>query len=299
MNVRYSYESRALGKSSLPLTYSYTSAQAATYESPVVGFKAPATQQILNNLPQWMAMRQDNQSAGWQLANSWGQNLELVVDQVKDFLASKFLASADVAERSSVYSINLKDRELLQNRGIRNLLFNSSFTLRGPTRTGLPSGWSRYNSQDTNRVFLIRSKPFICPHSMTIIGSGTFGQAVELNNSSVKDLTASIYYTTLASRIDIRAVMIVEMEDATTKFLQLTQTEPSSIWRRMFGTLDVSGKVYRVHFVVYSSTDSAAYFNAPKVEIAGQVSSWTSSVRDTLPYVESSTNFSQVCSVWG
>ena len=297
--VRYSYETRAMAQSVLAIAYAYSSEASTTFQPRNVGFDAPATQSILNNLPQWMYMRQKKDSNGWKLVNSWGQNFELLVETVQSLVANKYLVTADVSERSTVHSIQISDPELLKIKEFKNLLFNSSFCIRGPVRTGMPSGWSRYSKQNKNNVFSIPDRPFLCPYTMVIKGAGVFGQMVNLDNRSVKDLTASIYCFSNSEVTDIKLILICEMEDAKSKFVQSYETFGLNNWRRIECTLPANGRVFRAYMIVHSNTATPVYFNAPKLEVSSRATPWCKSTEDVLPYVPGSSNFSQVCSVWG
>jgi hypothetical protein len=295
--VRYSYETRQLTKNSLAVAYGYSSDVASTFATQTQGYQAPATQAILNNLPQWMEMRQKTDSNGWKLVNSWGQNLEHVIELTASYITERHLHTADKFQRSLLYSTNLYNRELIETKVFNNLLFNSNYSILAPARTKLPLGWIRYNSNNYNNVYLVKNKAYICPNSMLIDGAGSFGQSVYVNNSIAETISFSIYY--LSNLIEDKVILltIIEMQDGTVKHAQATSTTSSSEWRRLHSSIRIDGSVYRIHFVVQSESDSKVYFNAPKLEVSNFATKWSRSTLDALPYLDSSNYFSQVCAI--
>lgn len=295
--VRYSYEPRQLTKNSLAVAYGYSSDVASTFATQSQGYLAPATQAILNNLPQWMEMRQKTDSNGWKLVNSWGQNLEHVIELTASYITERHLHTADKFQRSSLYSTNLYNRELIETKIFNNLLFNSNFSILAPSRTKLPLGWIRYNSSNYSNVYLVKNKAYICPNSMLIDGTGSFGQSVYVNNSIAETISFSIYYLANSPGIKVTLLAIAEMQDGTVKHSQAVSSSPSSEWRRLTSSIKINGSIYRLHFVVQCESTAKIYFNAPKLEIANASTKWSRSPLDTLPYLASSNYFSQVCAI--
>lgn len=295
--VRYSYEPKQLTKNSLAVAYGYSSDIASTFAVQSQGFLAPATQGILNNLPQWMEMRQKTDSTGWTLVNSWGQNFEHVVELTASYVNEHHIHTADKFQRSTLYSTNLYNRELIETKLFNNLLFNSNFSIQGPSRTKLPLGWIRYNSKTYNKVYLVKNKAFICPNSILVDGTGSFGQSVYINNQIAETISFSMYYLSNSSTAKVTLITIVEMLDGTTKFSQATGVGSTSEWKRLTGSLRIEGSVYRLHFVIHSESSGKVFFNAPKLEVSNLVTKWSRSIVDTLPYLDASNYFSQVCAI--
>jgi hypothetical protein len=294
--VRYAYGQKELSTAQLPIVYDYGSQHIESYNPPIEGYHAPATQAILNNLPQWMKMRQDVTSTGWQLVNSWGQNLEDVLSSVNDALPDKFLSSADIKVRSLLRYTDITDPELLNNRQFDNLLFNSSFSLRGLARHKMPAGWVDYDS-DSSDVSTNNYKSFICPKTISIGNVGKFGQTVYLDNLSIENLTSSIYILADTHNIDITLITSIEKIDGTSVMKQSKLTSRSREWRRLVHTLDINEQVYRVQFIVISNCSAKVYFNAPKLEISSEATTWTRSPQDTLSYVDGAAPFSLISAI--
>lgn len=299
VQVRYGYTPRELSKSSVDIAYGYTSTSAETFVEQNVGTNAPATQGIMNNLPQWMEMRKNRSSNGWKLTNSWGQNLEHIVDITKSFVQEQFIATADITQRSSLHSFSINNRELVEERTFNNLLFNSAFSIRGPVRIGMPSGWGRYSTEHRKTTYLIHDRSYIGSGSMIIEGSGTFGQSVALDNTLIKNLTGSCYFLSIGSSSKVKLVVIAETIDGKLISTETTFQGSSTEWRRIEGTLSANQKIFRAHFVLHASNATSVYFNAPKLEIADKSTRWCKSGLDGLPYTTSFSNFSQVSAVSG
>jgi hypothetical protein len=297
--IRYGYTKRQISTSSCSVAYGYTSAYEQSFTLPSVGYKAPATQAILNNLPQWMEMRKNTSSNGWRLTNSWGQNLEYVVDLTKVLVQEQFLSSADITQRSSIYFFSISNRELLENTTFNNLLFNSNFSIRGPARTGMPAGWVRYNSGDRNSTYLVQDRSYIGSGSMVIEKSGVFGQSVNMENRMIKDISASCYFLANSPEAEVGLVVIAETIDGKAISAESNFKGQSQQWQRLAAVIPVNNKVFRLHFVMQSKSQLPILFNAPKAEVSSQPSRWCKSSLDVLPYVDSASNFSQICAVSG
>lgn len=295
--VRYSYEPKQLTKNFLAVAYGYSSDAASTFIPKIGGILAPATQSILNNLPQWMEMRQKTDSVGWKLVNSWGINLEHVVEFTSDYINNKYLHTANTSQRSMIYSMDLRDKELVTTKLFNNLLINSNFSLLAPVKLKLPLGWIRYNSSNYKNVYLVTNKAFICPNSMLVEGKGSFGQTSYVNNQVTETISFSIYYLANSSEVKVTLLTIVELLDGRIKSSQAEVNTSSNEWRRLTGSIKVHDTVYRIHFVVHSETNGKVYFNAPKLEFSNLITNWSRSVLDSPIYLDRSNIYSQVCAI--
>ena len=297
--IRYKYGSRQVTSSSISVSYGYNSANISDFNNKSTGTRAPATQAILNNLPQWMEMRKNTSSRGWSFVNAWGQNFEYVYQDTLDTLSELHLETTRKTQRSKVTSIDISDKGLLVEKTFDNLLYNSSFTIRGPSRDGLPMGWQRYARDDKPRVFSIDARSYICPKTMVIDRIGSIGQSIFMNEVSIKDITSSLYYYTEAAQVDFIMLSIIELFDGTTRINSHKIDTATSTWKRIHSTVSVNSKVYRIHFILHSNSSAPVYINAPKLEIGSMATKWCKANTDYLPYSPSFSNFSQVCAVQG
>lgn len=290
--LRYEYGQQELSKNSSSIVYDYGCSVSSEVDRPIIGANAPATQSIVNNLPPWMEGRQNTSSNMWKLVNSWGQNFETLVERSTEFISNKFLVTSNKTKRSLINYTDIVDPSLLQPRTYNNLLFNSSFAIKAPSRYKMPSGWSNY-AKDTSNTRLNIDNAYICPGSIVIEGSGKFGQSVFLNGTSVKDLTCSIYLLADTSNIELSMITIVETIEGYLISKQSDLSSRSSEWRRLTHTLNINAKVYRIQFIVVSKSDGAVYFNAPMIEEASKVSKWKRSYLDNLQYINGASPFNQ------
>jgi hypothetical protein len=291
--IRYAYAKKSISTSSCGVAYGYSTTSEESFRGLSIGFKAPATQAILNNLPQWMEMRKNTSSNGWTLVNSWGQNLEYVVDLTKSVVQEQFLSTADTTQRSSLYSFSISDRELIENVNYNNILFNSNFARKGPSRMGMPAGWVRYNSSHRNTTYLVHDRSFICTGSMVVEGTGVFGQYINTNNVLIKNLTGSCYLLANNPNSRVGLVLVAETIDGIAVSSEAEFKGQSQQWQRLVTTLDINAKVFRVHFVLHANSPGYVIFNAPKLEESNTASMWSRSFRD------SNVGFSQVCAISG
>lgn len=290
--LRYAYGQEVLSSTSASIIYDYGCDVVSDINNPIVGVNAPATQEILNNLPPWMAARQNTGSITWGLVNSWGQNLENLVEQTSDFIANKFLTTSNVTKRSLLYYSDVTEKELLQPRLLDNMLFNSSFSIPSPSRYSMPAGYSNYDKERAI-VSLTYDKPYICPGSISINRTGKFGQTITANNRNIKDITSSVYVLADTPNVEITLITIAETIDGYSLSNQSTITSRSTEWRRITHTLPINAKVYRIQFIVTCSCDGVIYFNAPAVTESSMVNPWSRSVVDSLPFVQGSNPFQQ------
>jgi len=291
--VRYAYGQQELSTNNTSVVYEYGSQHVKEYNPPSEGYKAPMTQAIANNLPQWLKLRQDVTSTGWMLVNSWAQNLEEVLDEVKLNVPNKFVSSSDTSLKNLVNYFDITNEELLDNRVKDNLLFNTDFTISSPARYELPAGWSDY-ATTTDYIQLSLNKPFITANSIKATGSGKFGQTAYLDNAQIKDLTASIYLLSNAENTVIKLLTSIEMLDGSILHKQSLVTTRSAEWRRLTHTVPVNGQVYRVQFMVFTDCSDTVYFNAPKLEASSFATKWSAGPTDYLPYLTSSSIFNAV-----
>lgn len=293
--VIYSYDVAKVTTFSTTIAYSYGSTVYNEISNRIEGYKAPITQQILNNLPQWNKMRQSYNSNGWKLTNSWGIGLENVLENINKRITDLNLATADTKYISNLYYSDVTSKELLEGRQSRNLLFNSSFSIKDCTRYNLPAGWLDYSvDQDT---YLDYRNSIMSPVSISSnTGSIKVGQEVILDNADINKATASIYVKSNATTVSIYLNVVVEKMDGTSSSFTIQSNKKSIEWTRIVLPISITGNVYRINFSVIASCSSKVSICAPQLEL-GSLTSWTSSLLDSIPYLRSSSIFNAVYSV--
>lgn len=292
--VAYGYSVQSVATDSLSLAYSYGSTSLGDLEDPQEGFKAPATQQILNSLPQWMKMRQSTESEGWKLTNSWGMALERVLENAGNNANNLNVITAETYPLSKVSHIDITSKELLEPRLPSNLLFNSSFSIRDVSRSKMPAGWEKYDTTQPTSLS-DRSTGVTCCSLVSPSGSMKVGQEVILGNIMIEKMYASVYILCDAPNTDVTLHVSVEHTDATNNARQAKITSRSSEWVRLVLPIDVNSQVYRVNFSITSSSNAEVTIAAPQLQV-GALTAWTKSVLDTIPYQPASSIFNLVYS---
>lgn len=275
--VRYSYGVSQFVTSSTSIAYSYSSSTQTSGNSLYVGYQAPATQSIVNNLPQWMEMRQNRDSQGWNLNNAWGSSLEDLVQYTTEQTTDLHLETANEYHRSKIYTVEVVDQDLVAPE-FTNLLFNSAFTIPDNSIYSLPAGWTDYNK---SAVKLVDGKSLVGGHSVLIEGFGALGQTVELN-TKVDQLTASVYIYAPDLDTDVKIIVAAETIDSTNKLFEASITTRSQEWRRLVLPMSIKDEIYRLQFTVVSNSAGKVYLNCPQLELNDSATNWTRGVADTF-----------------
>ena len=288
--VRYSYNSRTIATTYQSVPYSYTTYCDDTYTQPYAGYKAFATQSILNNLPPWMSMRQLSDSCGWQVINAWGMALESVVENSIDTTYNLFLETSDKLQRST---LSFFDLDKLYSFKISNRLFNSSFQLVDKASNLLPAGWTDYG----------RGSTYIDRNSKSIIGNavsctnGLLSQIVYVN-ANLDSIVGSIYVRAPSASVNVGLVISVEKLDGTSISIEGKIETRSEEWRRLSVPLSIQDEVYRIEMTVYSYGPSTVYFAGAQLEQGTIASKWARSISDRPYWVKSGiTNINTVQAV--
>lgn len=279
--VAYSYSLQSITKDSLSLAYSYGTTAFGDINDPMAGFKAPATQEVLNNLPQWMKMRQSHDSNGWKLTNSWGMALERIVEDVESNTYNLNIVTAQTYPLSKVNYIDVDSKSLVEPKVSRNLLFNSAFSIKDVSRSKMPAGWEKYDLLQ-NTYLNNRNSIVTCSSLTSTQGNLKIGQELILGNLMVSKLYASVYILCDAPNTDITLHVSVEHIDATNNASQAKVTNRSTEWVRLVLPIDVNKQVYRVNFSVSCNCDAEVSITAPQLEL-NALTPWSKSILDISP----------------
>lgn len=290
--IRYSYEDQEVTTFDLSLSYSYGSSTQGEVFVPQQGFRSPFTQQILNNIPQWMKMRQNYNSNGWKLTNSWGMALEKVLEYSTEHSMNLNIITASTLPLTSLRYIGIDSLDLLDPQPPRNLLFNSSFAIKDVSRTKMPAGWQKYTTYDAVHTSNIGAS-VTCYSIVSPTGVLKVGQEVLLNNSFISTLYASCYVYCNASTVSVKLNISVEKIDGTSTTRQVTLANGSSEWRRLSLPIPVNAQTYRVNISINTSCTGEVKISAPQVELSS-LSSWTKSTLDFLSFYPSLDNFNLI-----
>lgn len=296
VNVRYRYNNTELTTNSVGVVYSYGS---SIYEEPTernIGYLAPATQQIVNNLPQWMAIRQKTDSVGWMFVNSWGQNLEDILQDYKKKSYNIWLETADTLQRNKINKSDINDVDTASIRTITNQLFNSNFLINDVARSKLPAGWYDYGkSTDTNYAQL-DNYSIITTKSIKLVGQISVAQTITLQNEKLENIIASAYLNSNSEFVDVQLSVVLQYTDGTIGNYYAILNSRSEEWRRLvLPVTKVNKQVSTIKYIISSlDANTEVYISAPQLEFAPTVSSWSRSLADTTPIVSYSNRFNLV-----
>lgn len=276
--VRYSYRPRTVLTKDFNVAYSYMNESSVSLEDPFEGYRAASTQAIVNNLPSWMKLRQDIESTGWKVVNSWGMQLEKLIEDSVDYTCNMFLETADKKQR---YKINYIDLDKTHAGGLRNILYNSAFSIKDLGRNYLPAGWTSYGRTGTSLVY---DKECLIGVPIEIVNS-RLSQTVYVS-SVIEKFTLSVYCLIPTVDSSVKIIISSESLDGTNTMQEATLSTRSSEWRRLVTTLTVCDEVYRVKITILGS-GAAVYVSAPQLEIGNSATFWTRNVKDRPAWIRS------------
>lgn len=294
--IRYSYGQDEITTNSIVLSYSYGSSLYTEISPAFNGFKAASTQQILNNVPQWMEARQNYNSNAWKLVNSWAMGLENVVENTYRNIESISLNTSDLTTLSNLSYVDIKSKEILQAKRFRNLLFNSSFSIRDCARYKLPAGWENYNLEDQDFTLDYNSASPGVVALASSTGIFKIGQQIIVNNTLINKTFTSIYIRSNATNVDITSYISVELMNGKSISGYAKLTNRSTEWVRLVLPLQINDQVYRINYSITSNSSGPVYIAAPQIETE-MLTNWSNSINDSLPYYNNAPRFNAVFAV--
>jgi len=289
--IRYSYTPKQLAISSVSIGYSYATQFDDVITPAFTGRKAAVTQSILNNLPQWLAMRQNQSGRGWKVTNSWGQNLEDTLTRSSQLVADLFLETTDPVKRNSIYSISITSPELLEDREFDNYLYNSSFSLKDASRTKLPLGWTDYQKQSSQPVTLSESNTLVGASTVKFDGMSSLSQTIPIKTNATS-LTGSVYI--LGSSTTAKLLISIESDTGSITTKEVALVPDASNWQRLINTIPLTNTSARVQFTVHNSGPGQLFISSPQLEVEDIATTWNRSEIDSFPFIPSNSRFGQV-----
>ena len=290
--ISYSYNLQEINIRNISMSYSYGDSNQSVITAPLVGYRAAQTQQILNNLPQWTKARQDQTSNSWKLINSWAMNVEQLLAQITEKVSDINVVTTNVDKLHNLYYTDITSKEVLENKAPRNLLFNSSFSMKDCSRVKLPSGWIEFDTyppvQYTNCTAAVGSRGLASSSGLIKIG-----QQVILDNIQVGKLTASVYVLSKQGTTSVRLLVSVEKIDGTSLVSSAILTSNNTEWTRLVLPIEINSNVYKVHYSIIANCSNSVSISNPQLEV-GSVTNWSKSINDYLPYYPNFDNFNTV-----
>lgn len=255
--------------------------------------KSAATQQILNNLPPWMEMRKNYDSNGNQLVNAWGGNLESIIDLYSTLRKDSFLMTADMW-----YDVPLASSELtgkgqrVYEPVMRNLLYNSSFSIDAGARFQKPLGWKAARNTLNGIQFNYDNSLF---GSRAILLAGTEGGGDLSQTASVivpgGPVTASVFiktpYDNGESADDVwdsseagLLMLVLNADDTVETYGVGFPKNTSGVWIRASLTANLTKETHKITFMLVNRTALDLIVDCPLLEQSETLNVWTSSTID-------------------
>lgn len=282
INVRYSYSATVLAAISMTIGYSYGSQCVEVIDPPYAGYMGAATQSILNNLPQWMEMRQKTDSSGYKFVNSWGMAIESVVNLTRNKLRNLFSITADKSSRFKLFRGSITTREAFEDRSSRNLLLNSGFGLRDVARSRLPLGWTDYGKPAYQQVTLDSSNSFAGSYCVKMLDNCILSQLTDINKNVTK-LIGSVYVK--GTNILGSLVLSIQTIDGINFSAEIPIEGDIENWQRFIAPVRVDSEVYQVQTTIKLKTGTM-YVACPQLEISDAATEWQPSLLDKPRYIE-------------
>lgn len=294
--IRYSYGQDEITTNNIVLSYSYGSSLYTEITPAFEGFKAASTQQILNNMPQWMEARQSYNSNAWKLVNSWAMGLENVIENTYKNIESITLNTSDLTTLSQLSYVDIKSKEILEAKRFRNLLFNSAFSIRDCSIYKLPAGWENYNLEDQNFTLDYNSASPGVVALVSTTGRFKVGQQVIVNNVLINKLYVSVYIKSNASDVDVTSYISIELMNGRSIAGYAKLNNRSTEWVRLVLPLNINDQVYRINYTISSNSSGTVYISAPQIETE-MLTNWTNNINDSLPFYSNTPRFNAVFAV--
>jgi len=300
IEIAYSYSQVDPIISYLDISYNYNDPNDTSLIDVVYGRKAAYTQQILNNFPQWMAMRNDYDSNGSKLVNSWGQNLENVLDYYSISIKEKFLSTAN-----TYIDLQLGLSELLGSGNkiytpkLDNLLYNSSFSLKSVGRQKKPLGWAAKRNS-INSIEYDTENSIFGNNGIRLVGSAGSSQLSQSVKAIVNSgpLTYTVYVKTLVDT----ELSTDEIYDANEAGLILSilyadssiatygigfPKNTAGTWARASLTVNLQKETSIIDVHIVNRVSATYVVDCPMLSVSKTTTEWTASLTD-MPITSSS-----------
>ena len=272
-------------------TVSYLYSDGVDGVKQIIGKRAPATQAIMNNLPEWMAMRKEHDSVGQTLAHSWGANLEDANDLFNEYRNDQFLSTADHYSdiHMGVSELSFSE-EKVYTSDVRNLLFNSSFSMKAFARSQRPEGWG-VSRDSLNDLTFSEDESIYGNSAIRLAGGVEMKQARDLKVPG-GDITYSIYAKTetdtgaaLTRRFDPTDAGLIltihyadnEVDSFGVGFPKNTKNE----WARVGLTVSLTKEVHSFEALIVNRSATPFVVDLPMLEGSKVIQPWSPSIEDT------------------
>lgn len=280
---------------------SYTFTETTDVSDPVIGCRSASTQKILNNLPDWMAMRAIHTSNGQVFVHSYACNLEDSSELIREYRADTFLASANQYQdvHTGISELSFEEDKVYEPT-FRNLMFNSSFSLTGPSRYGKPDGWAV--SRDLlSAVSFDTQNSLFGTHGIILDGTKAAAQIKQNRklSPSAGSINASVYVKTddnggssteiYATSVAGLVIEITYADFSTEAFGVGFPNNSEGKWRRASFSTKITKEMHKVELFVVNGSAVKMYFDLPQLELSTVATGWTHNVSDVPTHSEATT----------
>ena len=279
------------------MTIPYTFSDGSVGTDVLLAGRAAATQKIMNNMPYWMDMRLNRDSAAQGFVHSWGFNLEEVTNQYVEHRNEQFLATANTFIDTHGGASELSFQEdRVYTPEFRNRLYNSSFSIKSTARAGRPEGWSVHRSALTDSTFDYANSIF-GDNSIKISGAASLKQSLEIKKLS-GGLTFSVYAKTIldtglstSDKFDpdtAGLIFVVKYADSTVSSygVGFPKNTAGKLVRASL-TVNVTKETHSVEVIITNRSGYDFSVDLPMLEESASASAWTPGIRDYPIYVNS------------
>jgi hypothetical protein len=221
-----------------------------------------------------MESRQNTESNGWKMVNSWGMALESVNNLINIKLRDLFPLTADRSFRFKLFKGSVGAKDPFEFKPTKNLLFNPSWIMKDAAVTRLPLGWSDYYTPVDSQNVVFNNDSIIGSPSIEMTAPAKLNQQRTLNRK-MKDLCVSFYVKSSDLAIGV-LVASVEGIDGTIHSFQKNFSGTFTDWTRFYLTGLVASEVYRYN-VTLSVTQGILKTCCIQLEDSEQPTEWSSS----------------------
>lgn len=299
VEIAYQYIEQEQYNESIDLGYSFGAE--LTGQDPLEGYRAPYTQKILNNLPDWLEMRKNHLATGQTLVNSWAINLEDTLELYSDLRKNQFLSTTNNYSdlHLGVSELSFQEEKVYQPV-FNNILYNTSFTFLGPKRYQKPEGWDILRN-NIDAISINTDNSLYGENCIYFDGSKSTANMKQTREFRILGgkLVFSVYYKTEDNGLSLvdyyssdecGAIITVLYADSTIEHFGLKfKKNTSNKYLRLYTTLNLTKETKSFTVNIVNNINSKFYIDLPMLEIGSKPSQWSSASND-MPIFSLETN---------
>ncbi len=301
VQVRYSYEERVASTSTADVVYRWNIDTDSNRWQRQYGFWANSTQELGNIFPHWHMARHNPGGDTQLFLNAWGMGLDDVKQNYFAYRKDLFIGTADLSQPDVFYYApvqNVRGATRLRNT---NLLLNSSFSIRGLARVGMPVHWCKRAGTTTAEVELVDRPVMVGSYSLKVTaadGEKAFiSQRVTDPIPRDQYITGSIWYMvpmdfeTLESDENTAAITlsIVYADGSMEVSRSPLRLGTNGIFSRASVTVQANKTVSSIQYSINVWNESGqtitVYLGAAQLSLTDHPTPWIESQLTKIPYL--------------